>query len=53
MPYTGAQCAAFAVKAERGEDVPADWRKHCKGVKQSKKSKHKSKKTRATHNHGG
>lgn len=30
MPYTAAQCKVFAIKAARGEKVPADWKKHCK-----------------------
>lgn len=38
MPYTAAQCRAFAVKAARGERVPSDWKKHCKkGAKKRRK----------------
>jgi hypothetical protein len=33
MPYSYSQCQVFAAKAARGEKVPADWRKHCRGVK--------------------
>ena len=33
MPYTYAQCQLFGAKARRGEKVPADWKKHCEGVK--------------------
>ncbi len=35
MPYTYAQCQTFAAKDKRGEQAPADWRKHCRGVKDS------------------
>ena len=38
MPYTPAQCRAFAAKAARGEHVPADWRKHCRKDAQKKRA---------------
>lgn len=29
MPYSKAQCSAFGAKADRGEDVPDDWKEQC------------------------
>lgn len=43
MPYSYSQCQKFGAMANRGEKVPADWKKHCEGVKKPK-SKPKSKK---------
>lgn len=43
MPYSYGQCQAFATKAARGEKVPADWRKHCRGVQKPRKKKAKKK----------
>jgi hypothetical protein len=37
MPYTPAQCRAFAVKAKKGQKVPSDWKEHCKKTKRKKK----------------
>lgn len=44
MPYTAAQCRAFAAKAARGERVPADWKEHCRKDKPKKSTKRKVKK---------
>lgn len=54
MPYTPAQCRLFGAKESRGEKVPADWHAHCTKKEQkkaTKRKKHTSTKTRATHNH--
>jgi hypothetical protein len=39
MPYSFKQCQKFGAMARRGEKVPADWEKHCKGVKKPSKKK--------------
>ena len=42
MPYTPAQCRAFAVRAARGLSVPDDWKGHCrKHVQKKAKAKRK------------
>lgn len=39
MPYTAAQCRAFAAKEARGERVPSDWKHYCKKENQKKEGK--------------